>query len=122
MNRAIASTGEDGVAAGGDREACVNGRFLAGAADRQFRVNASGLDDADRKSEFAVAARSLAARVGIKQNRGFAHAPHLALIEFSAELNALRMSSRSQRGVGFGAIALFAGQCGIHATKEFIVL
>ena len=55
MNRAIAPAGKDRVAAVGDRAAGVVGRFLAGAANREFGVDASRLDDANGMVQFPVA-------------------------------------------------------------------
>src|ERR1019366_785004 len=72
VNCAIAAAGKHGVAPFRHRAAGVVGCFLAGAANRKFSADAGRLDDANGMVQFHVA--PWAARVGIEENGGFAHA------------------------------------------------
>ncbi len=80
VDGAIASAGEDGIAAVGDGAASVVGGFLAGAADGEFGADAGGLDDSDSVVELGVA--TAASRVGVKQNCRLAHAAEWPRFEF----------------------------------------
>src|SRR5260370_33364399 len=70
----MATAGKTGVAAGRHSHAGVVGRFRTGAANCKFGADAGRLDDANGMVQFGVALSSTAARIGIKQNGGFAHA------------------------------------------------
>src|SRR5271167_2959437 len=72
MNRAIASAGKHGIAARRYGAAGVVGRFLAGAANREFGADARRLDDANGVVQLLIASR--ATGVGIEENGDFAHA------------------------------------------------
>jgi hypothetical protein len=83
VDGAIASAGKDGITAGGDGTASAVVCLLAGAANGKLGANSGGLDDADGMAELGVALFSTAARVGIEQNCGFAHASDKFRLEFN---------------------------------------
>ena len=83
VDRAIAPAGKDGITAGRDSHAGVVGRFRTGAANRKFGADAGRLDDANGMVQFLVALSSSAARIGIEQNGGFAHALASSLLSLA---------------------------------------
>ncbi len=74
VDRAVAATSEDRVAPRRHRYMRVLRRFLAGMADGEFRADSRRLQNADSMFQLTSQPPS-AARVGIKQDGGFAHTP-----------------------------------------------